>query len=151
MPMSHYVQQLRTSIGNSLLLLPAVTAVIHSGGKFLIARQRDTSLWSLVGGGVEPYETPEAAIAREVAEELAVTPRVSRVVGAYGGPDLAATYPNGDQVSYVTVAYKCELPYEPSELEQDELIEIAWHDRATIGQLPRHTWIDRVLDDAARQ
>ncbi len=148
--MSPYVHELRAQVGHSLLLLPGVTAVIRRKERFLIARQRDTELWSLIGGGIEPLEEPADAVRREVEEELGVTPVLGAVVGAYGGPELANILPNGDQVSYVTIAYECEVPEATFELEQRELIEVAWHDLPTIVNLPRHNWIDRVLHDAAR-
>lgn len=141
---------LRELVGNKLILSPGVTAVIRHDEKFLVARQRDSGLWSLVGGAVEPLEEPKDAVAREVIEELGVTPSVGRIIGAYGGPDLATTYPNGDEVSYVTIAYECELPGADSQLEDDELLEVAWHSPETMKSLPRHPWIDRVLADAAR-
>lgn len=148
MPSSPYVQHLRSQVGHSLLLLPGVTAVIRRDDRFLVARQRDTELWSLVGGGIEPGEEPVDAISREVTEELGVAPVVGQIIGAYGGPALSSIYPNGDEVSYVTVAYACEIPRGALELEAAELIEVAWHDVHEISQLPRHTWIDRVLGDA---
>lgn len=103
MPLSPYVRSLRDRIGHELLLLPGVTAVVRERDRFLLVRQRDTQRWSLVGGGIEPGETPHEAVAREVSEELGVTPRTGRIVGAYGGPALQSTLPNGDQVAYVTV------------------------------------------------
>lgn len=144
------MQDLRARVGHSLLLLPGVTAVIRRDEQFLVARQRDTELWSLIGGGIEPREEPSHAVRREVEEELGVTPIVGGIIGAYGGPELASVYPNGDEVSYVTIAYACELPHQAFELEHQELIEVAWHDAGTISALPRHMWIDRVLRDADR-
>ncbi|MBT2517172.1 NUDIX domain-containing protein [Streptomyces sp. ISL-90] len=150
MPSSPYVQNLRAHIGHSLLLLPGVTAVIRRDEQFLVARQRDTDLWSLIGGGIEPHEEPADAVRREVEEELGVTPAVGQILGAYGGPELVSAYPNGDEVSYVTIAYECELPQQSFELEQEELIEVAWLDVRAILALPRHRWIDQVIHDAIR-
>lgn len=150
MPASPYIRNLRSHVGHALLLLPGVTAVIQNGDGFLLARQRDTGLWSLIGGGVEPGEDPRDAIEREVREELGVTPTVGRVIGAYGGPNLATTYPNGDEVSYVTTAYRCSLPSSEFKLEHNELIDVAWVERSAIDRLPRHEWIDRVLYDIQR-
>ena len=147
MPVSPYVRALRTQVGHSLLLLPGVTAVIESGDQVLLARQRNTSRWSLIGGGIEPGEEPSAAVYREVAEELGVLPRVGPILGAYGGPDLTTTLPNNDKVSYVTIAYRCTLPRQTFALEHAELIEVQWFDRATIPTLDRHDWIDRVVAD----
>ena len=149
MPISPYVAGLRKRVGTDLLLLPAVTAVIRDGSRYLLARQRDSALWSFVGGGVEPGEEPAAALTREVGEELGVTPLIGRIVGAYGGGDLEAVYPNGDRVSYVTIAYECTLSSDPLDLEIAELIEVAWFDRSSISSLSRHYWIDRVLKDCS--
>ena len=52
MPRSDYVESIRRRIGNDLLLLPAVTAVIRDGDRFLLARDAQSSLWSLIGGGM---------------------------------------------------------------------------------------------------
>ena len=148
MPLSPYVREIRAHIGHSLLLLPGVTAVITDNRRFLLARQRDTERWSLIGGGIEPAEEPLAAVRREVQEELGVLPQVGPIVGAYGGPDLVATVPNGDIVSYVTIAYRCTLPDRNLTLEYDELTETAWFEPEAIATLDRHPWIDRVVADA---
>ena len=50
MPVSEYVQSLREQVGGAYLLLPGVTAVLEDGDRFLIARQRDSRRWSLIGG-----------------------------------------------------------------------------------------------------
>jgi A/G-specific adenine glycosylase len=53
-----------------------VAAVIWRGGKVLIDRRAETGLlgglWEFPGGKIEPGETPEQALAREVAEELGI-------------------------------------------------------------------------------
>lgn len=149
MPISPYVAALRTRVGPDLLLLPVVTAVIRNGPTFLLARHRDSGLWSLFGGSVEPGEEPAEALIREVQEELGITPTVGKIVGAYGGRSLEAVYPNGDRVAYVTVAYECSLPGGDTTLDTDELVEIAWFDALAISALPRHHWIDRIVDDCS--
>lgn len=151
MPMSPYVRELRARVGHDLLLLPAVTAIIRNGATFLLARQRGSDLWGTIGGGVEPGEHPEDAVAREVKEELGLDAAVRRVIGTYGGPDLVVDYPNGDRVSYVTTAYECELPPTAGlSFADDELVEAAWFSEAEIAVLPRHAWVDRILQDAVR-
>lgn len=149
MPMSPYVRELRTRVGHDLLLLPAVTAVIRSGTTFLLARQRGSDLWGMIGGGVEPGEHPHDAVAREVREELGIDAVVGRVIGSYGGPDLVAEYPNGDRVSYVTTAYECALPGSAElSFTDDEIVEAGWFSDIEIAELPRHPWVDRILQDA---
>ncbi|RDE06459.1 (deoxy)nucleoside triphosphate pyrophosphohydrolase [Sphingomonas aracearum] len=60
------------------LLLPVVAAAILDGeGRCLVQRRpvdkEHGGLWEFPGGKVEPGESPEAALAREIAEELQVT------------------------------------------------------------------------------
>lgn len=150
MPASQYVRSLRERIGSSYLLLPGVTAVIRDDDRFLLARQRDSGRWSLIGGGIEPGEDPRAALLREVREELGVGSDVIRIIGAYGGATLENVYPNGDQVGYVTVAYLCSLHTSSFLLDEDEVLETRWATLAELTELDHHAWIDQVLTDAAR-
>src|SRR5690349_248058 len=112
MAISRYVSDLRSRIGRDLLLLPGVTAVIRDGSRFLLAKQQGSPRWGTIGGSIEPGEEPSEAVFREVVEELGVAPLVGRVIGAYGGSDFVFDYPNGDRVSYISVAYDCRLPAE---------------------------------------
>lgn len=147
MPVSEYVASIRSRIGHDLLLLPGVTAVIRDDDRFLLARHEHSGRWSLIGGAVEPGEEPVDAVVREVREEAGARIRVTGIVGAYGGEPLLVEYPNGDRVGYVTTAFECELLGDATP-DLDELVEIGWFTRASIEELPRHEWIDRVLDDA---
>lgn len=71
--------------------LPAPEAVLHGvsvcifrGHEVLLVRRAKApgiGRWAPVGGGIEPGETAEAAAAREVAEETAVTMRLIGRVG----------------------------------------------------------------------
>ncbi|PPF71009.1 DNA mismatch repair protein MutT [Clavibacter michiganensis] len=149
MPASEYVRSLRALIGQDFLLLPGVTAVIQDDDRFLVARQRDSGRWSLVGGGVEPGEEPRSALRREVREELGVDVDVADIVGAYGGPALESAYPNGDRVGYVTIAYRCSLRSGSLSFDDEELLETRWVLRDEIHLLDRHSWIDQVVADAS--
>lgn len=146
MPRSEYVASIRERIGNDLLLLPGVTAVIRDGEDFLLARHAHSGLWSLIGGAVEPGEEPADAVIREVREETGANLRVVGIVGAYGGQPMMVEYPNGDRVAYITTAYECRLLDDP-EPDMDELLEVGWFTREMILNLPRRDWIDRVITD----
>jgi 8-oxo-dGTP diphosphatase len=72
-----------------------VAAVIERGGKILIAQRkrggRHALKWEFPGGKVEPGETPLAALARELREELGIDAKIGKQLGAYtfgypGGP-----------------------------------------------------------------
>lgn len=62
-----------------------VAAVIERDGRILIAQRKRTGQhplkWEFPGGKVEAEETPENAVVRELAEELAISAQV--------GPELA--------------------------------------------------------------
>ena len=149
MPTSPYISGIRERIGHDLLLLPAVTAVIRRGDRFLLCRRVDSSEWGLVGGGVEPGEDPKDAVRREVREELGVTADIDGLVGAYGGKDLLVRYVNGDVVSYVTTAFLCTIPDDsPLIFADGELTETGWFAIDEIAGLRRDRGVDRILADA---
>jgi 8-oxo-dGTP diphosphatase len=64
----------------SEILLVAACALIDADGRVLLARRPEgrpmAGLWEFPGGKVEPGETPEVALIRELDEELAI--QVSR-------------------------------------------------------------------------
>ena len=63
-----------------------VGAVVYGDGERLLLVRRahapGRGLWSLPGGHVEPGETDQQAVAREVLEETAITVDVGRHVGS---------------------------------------------------------------------
>ena len=55
-----------------LILRPAAYAIIVTEGKLLLVHLRPTGKYHLPGGGIEPGETAEDAVRREVAEETGI-------------------------------------------------------------------------------
>jgi 8-oxo-dGTP diphosphatase len=58
------------------LVLVAAAALVRNDGKLLLAQRPAgkpmAGLWEFPGGKVEPGETPEAALVRELREELSI-------------------------------------------------------------------------------
>ena len=52
-------------------MLVAAAALVDGDGRVLVA-QRSSGLWEFPGGKLEPGETPEIALIRELAEELGI-------------------------------------------------------------------------------
>jgi len=63
--------------GSKRLLLVAACALIDADGRILLAQRPEgkalAGLWEFPGGKVEPGETPEACLIREMEEELGIT------------------------------------------------------------------------------
>jgi 8-oxo-dGTP pyrophosphatase MutT (NUDIX family) len=108
--MTSYLMELRGLIGSRLLLLPSVAAVIHDhAGNLLLQEKASGEGWSLPAGAIEPGETPQNAVIREVMEETGLTVTPTAILGVFGGKEFRYTYPNGDQVEYVVTLFRCQV------------------------------------------
>jgi 8-oxo-dGTP pyrophosphatase MutT (NUDIX family) len=106
--MSPYFKQLRAKVGHDLLLMPSVAAVLHDAhGRLLLQEKSSGEGWSLPAGAIEPGESPEQAIQREVLEETGLVVASREVLGVFGGRDFRYVYPNGDAVEYTVVLFRC--------------------------------------------
>lgn len=62
--------------------IPVVTGLIRSQGKVLLGRRPQGSLagvWEFPGGKIEPGESPEFALARELREELGIEAEIGHL------------------------------------------------------------------------
>ncbi len=106
MPISDYVRELRALIGHRQLLLPSVSILIwDDAGRLLMVANAETDLWQTVGGSVEPLEHPRDSAVREAREETGLEVQLGALRGIAGGPMFQHTYPNGDQVAFVSTVY----------------------------------------------
>ena len=105
--MSPYYQRLRAVIGSDLLIVPAVAAVIHDEDGRLLLQEKHDGSWSLPAGAIEPGESPESAIEREVLEETGLRCDSCGILSVFGGSEFRYTYPNGDFVEYVVIMFRC--------------------------------------------
>lgn len=104
-----------------------VAAVIEREGRILLARRRAGShlagLWEFPGGKRQAGETPEAALVREIREELDAAVTVGELL-----EDVEWAYPE----KTVTLRFfRCALDGEPRAAEGQEL---AWVAPADLGR-----------------
>ena len=105
--MSPFYKNIRARIGNDLLLLPSVAALIRDSKGAILLQEKADGSWSLPAGAIEPGESPVEALNREVLEETGFRLEASKIVGAFGGIEFRHTYQNGDQVEYTVLLFEC--------------------------------------------
>ncbi len=132
-----YIRGLRELVGRRLLLVPSVAVVARDGrGRLLMVRDRESGVWGLPAGAVEPGESPAAAAHREFMEETGVTPGELALVGAVGGADFRHTYPNGDPVEYQIFVFAARVDFVGAPSDSAEIAEVAFFSRTDAPDLP---------------
>lgn len=141
MPVSPHIARLRKKVGHDLLVLPTVTVLpIDERGRVLLVRHTDFGTFGTVGGAIDEDEAPTDAGQRETREETGLEVDLTELIGAIGGPQFRITYPNGDQVSCVTVVYTARVVGDQTvTVDDDEVDEARWFSRdeltaPTVGQ-----------------
>jgi len=93
---------------------------------FFSVRLVDTDQWAVIGGAIEPDESPEQAAVREAEEEAGVSVALGRILGVIGGPQFRVTYPNGDQTSYVSTVFDATVTGGTPRADGDETSAVRW-------------------------
>ncbi|MCC1481742.1 NAD(+) diphosphatase [Roseibaca sp. Y0-43] len=96
---------------------PVVIMLVARGNKLLLGRSHGwpEGMYSALAGFVEPGETPEAAVAREVREETGITVQDIRFLGAQPWP-----FPNSLMLGYLAQATDDQITLD------DELEDALW-------------------------
>lgn len=116
------------------LLIPSVAGVILNEDQELLLQQKSDNTWSLPAGMIEPQESPVQGLVREVREETGLAIKVERLLGVFGGEGFGFTYPNGDQVEYTVIMFKCVVGSQLQTALDDETVSLKWFSK---GNLPK--------------
>ncbi len=136
MSASEYIIKLRDKVGNIPIMLPCVAAVILNQENELLLQQKKDGSWSLPAGMIEPGESPYQALVREVKEETGLMVMESEVIGVFGGEAFQFVYPNGDQVDYTVVMFRCRAAMANSKDPLDsETLRLQYFAKHTMPEL----------------
>ena len=84
-------------------------ALVGGDGRILLQRRRQSGehggLWEFPGGKIDPGESPESALVREVAEELAIAIEPSKLEPVAFAIESEA--PQIARAPYVVLLYRC--------------------------------------------
>lgn len=130
-------------------IVPAVRAVIRDAqGRVLLIRRRDNRRWALPAGAIEPFETVQEALEREVQEETGLVVLSAVPFAVYSGRSHRITDSRGEEVQLLTIAFRVdrfggELMTETDEtvnarfVGPDELAGLADHHAMSLRDLDR--------------
>lgn len=121
---------------------PAVIMAITRGDELLLAHNRNfrPGMFSLLAGFVDPGETFEQAVAREVREEVAVEVTDLRYVTSQPW-----AFPNSLMVGFRAVHVSGEIRVDGKEIEA-----AGWFRRDALPEIPRVGTVARLMIDAWR-
>lgn len=110
-----------------------VAAIIQRDGKILVAQRPPTKhyplQWEFPGGKVEAGETPEAALKREIHEELGVDVAVGAIVDRF-------RYDYGAGHDYELMFFECTvIAGEPSAQPGQGIHALAWVERSRLPKV----------------
>jgi 8-oxo-dGTP pyrophosphatase MutT (NUDIX family) len=98
---------------------------LDEAGRVLLLRPTYKNHWDIPGGYVEPGESPFAACAREIREELGINPQVGPMLVV----DWAPAENEGDKVLYV---------FDGGSLSEDDLRRIVFED----GEIAEYRYVE---------
>ncbi len=120
-------------------LSPAIIVLVSRGEELLLARAHrfPPGMYSVLAGFVEPGETLEETVVREVREEVGIEVKDIRYFGSQPWP-----FPNSLMIGFTATYSSGDIIIEPQ-----ELLDAAWFNKHNLPQIPPKLSIARKLID----
>ncbi|WP_243633295.1 NUDIX domain-containing protein [Paenibacillus xerothermodurans] len=80
-------------------------------GRILLQQRSDYGDWGLPGGGMDPGESVQETMIREVYEETGLTVKQYELYAIYSGSRMKYNYPDGNQVIFVMFLFEVSTDY----------------------------------------
>lgn len=124
---------------NFTQISPAIIVMVHRGPEILLVRSRrhPAGMYSNVAGFVEPGETLEVALRREVREEAGIDVQNVRYVASQAWP-----FPNSLMIGFIAEYASGELSPDLEEIE-----DLGWFTSDRLPRIPGKVSIARKLID----
>ncbi|MFU8875510.1 NUDIX hydrolase [Micromonospora sp. SL4-19] len=136
MPKTDYLNDPCAPQANSLVV--AVTVFVQDeGGRVLLIRRSDNSLWALPGGAQDVGESTVQAAVREVEEETGLHVEVTGISGIYSDPAHVIAYDNGEVRQEFSICLRARV-VDGMVRTSSESSEVKWVEPESIQALPIH-------------
>ncbi len=118
---------------------PAIIVLVEKGDQLLLARshRHPSGMYSVLAGFVEPGETLEAAVVREIREEVGIAVKDIQYFGSQPWP-----FPNS-----LMIAFTCKYDKGEIVLEETEMADAGWYTIDNLPPIPPRISIARQLID----
>ncbi len=126
-------ERFAAEVGYQTAKVGADAAVFDASDRILLVHRVDNDKWGLVAGWIDPNESPQEAVLRELAEEAGVVACVDQLVGVFYRQAQAGEHPHG----IVSVVYECSILGGELRPQPHEVQELAWRD---IDEVATHEW-----------
>ena len=101
----NYIQEMRQLIGSHTLMTVGCGIILEKDGQILLQHRKDSDVWGIPGGVMEPGETFMEAALRETWEETGLKAGNLNLFGLYSGKEGYAEYQNGDKIFSVQIIF----------------------------------------------
>lgn len=119
-----YIKNIRRKVGHMPIILNSAGIILTDiNNKILLVNRTDTNNWGIPGGYMEPGETFEQTVKRELYEELGISIKDLSLLHIFSGKEYYHEYPNGDKVYsvialYASSSYEGNIKIDNSEIKQ---------------------------------